>query len=321
MQNIQQIANGRSKLLSELSAEFYYGSDELYHANMMAPDISRAGLVLGSFEAWQPAELTADQLGEIMAPNFVDVNQQPHLLEFTIEKHELHAHVTDDLLAAMELYGLDRDAVERRVVRILTQKLKAMREYTTINTITAAGAYASGMTDSTALTWGGGSGTGINDIRAAIAALELQGVPTSRIEIIASPAIWMAIADEVSDKFRALSATQAHVAIEDAAGYFGARGVNANFGAGSGSFAIGNNVVVCAYSDDDADITLSAWRTANAGRSGRPEPTIIRYTEPAYAHRRYTIGGFHDYKVVPTGANKAGEQRMAFLFTNVSSGL
>lgn len=321
MQNIATIAAGRSRLLSELSAEFYYGSDELYHAQMMAPDISRAGLVLGSFEAWQAPELTADQLGEIMQPNFIDVNKKPELLEFTVDKHELHAHVTDDLLAAMELYGLSRDAVERRVVRILTQKLKAMREYVTINAVTASANYASGMTDSTARTWGGSSGTAINNIRGAISALELQGVPTNRIEIIASPAIWMAIADEVSDKYRALSATDAHVSIEDAAGYFGARGVNANFGAGTGTFAIGSNVIVCAYSDSDADITLSAWRTANAGRSGRPEPTIIRYTEPAYAHRRYTIAGYHDYKVVPTGANASGKQRMAFLFTNVSSGL
>lgn len=321
MQNIATIADGRSRLLSELSAEFYYGSDELYHAQMMAPDISRAGLALGSFEAWQAPELTADQLGEIMQPNFIDVNKKPELLEFTIEKHELHAHVTDDLIAAMELYGLDRGAVERRVVRILTQKLKAMREYLTIAAITTASGYVSGMTDSMSHTWGGASGTAVDDIRGAIAQLELQGVPTSRIQIIASPAIWMAIADEVSDKYRALSATAAHVSIEDAAGYFGARGVNANFGAGSGTFAIGSNVVVCAYSDSDADITLSAWRTANAGRSGRPEPTIVRYTEPAFAHRRYTIAGYHDYKVVPTGANAAGKQRMAFLFSNVSSGL
>lgn len=84
---------------------------------------------------------------------------------------------------------------------------------------------------------------------------------------------------------------------------------------------MGSNVVIASVSRDEADITLSAWKTANAGRSGSPEPAIIRYTEPAYAHRRYTLAAYHDYKVVPTGADSNGEQRMAFLYSNVSSGL
>lgn len=320
MQNISDIANGRSKLLSDLSAEFYYGNDELYHARDIAPDISRANLVLGSFEAWQPVELTADQLGEIMKPNFVDVNKKPQLVEFTIEKHELHAHVTDDMIAAMELYGVDQAGVERRVVRMLTQKLKAMREFTTINAVTNSAGYESGLVDSTAHTWGGSSGTAIDDIRVAIAALELNGVADSRIVIAASPAIWQAIRAEVGAALRPFNAAQGYISIDGAAEYFGCRGVDVNFVLSS-QFAIGGNVVIAAVSRDEADITLSAWRTANAGRSGAPEPTIVRYTEPAYAHRRYTLAAYHDYKVVPTGADASGLQRMAFLYSNISSGL
>lgn len=320
MQNISEIANGRSQLLSDLSAEFYYGNDELYHARDIAPDISRANLVLGSFEAWQPVELTADQLGEIMKPNFIDVNKKPQLVEFTVEKHELHAHVTDDMVAAMELYGVDRAGVERRVVRMLTQKLKAMREATTINAITNAAGYESGLVETTAKTWGGSSGTAIDDIRDAIATLELNAVADSRIVIMCSPAIWQAIRAEVGSALRPQTAQQGYVSIASAAEYFGVQGVDVNFVLG-GSFAMGSNVVVAAVSRDEADITLSAWRTANAGRSGSPEPTIVRYTEPAYAHRRYTLAAYHDYKVVPTGADSNGLQKMGYLFTNVSSGL
>lgn len=320
MQNISEIAGGRSKLLSALATETYYGNDELYHARDIAPDISRAGLVLGSFEPWQPVELTADQLGEIMKPNFIDVNKKPVLIEFTVEKHELHAHITDDLLAAMELYGLTRAEVERRVVRMLNQKIKAMREYLTINTITASANYASGLVNSTSATWGGSSGTAIADIRTAIAALELKSVADSRIKIMCSPAIWQAIRDEVGSALRPQTAPQGYVSIDAAAEYFGLRGVNVNFVINS-SFAMGSNVVIAAVNDSDVDVTLSAWRTANAGRSGAPEPVIIRYSEPAYAHRRYTIAAYHDYKVVPTGANKNGEQNMAFIYTSVSSGL
>lgn len=320
MQDISTIANGRSQLLSALSAEFYYGDDELYHAGEIAPDISRANLLLGSFEAWQPVELTADQLGEIMKPNFIDVNKKPQLVEFTVEKHELHAHVTDDMVAAMELYGVDRAGVERRITRQLTQKLKAMREALTINVITNSAGYEASLVDSTAHTWGGGSGTAIDDIRDAIAALELNAVADSRIVIMASPAIWQAIRAEVGDALRPQTAQQGYVGIEAAAEYFGVRGVNVNFTLG-GSFAMGGNVVIASVSRDEADITLSAWKTANAGRSGSPEPSIIRYTEPAYAHRRYTLAAYHDYKVVPTGADSNGEQRMAFLYSNVSSGL
>lgn len=328
MQNINEIANGRSKLLSELSAEFYYGDDRLYHAKEMAPAISRADMVLGSFEAWQPVELTADQLGEIMKPNYIDINNKPYLIEFKIEKHELHAIINDELVAAMELYGVSQNGVERRVTRILTQKLKAMAEFLTINAMTNSATYENGLVNSSALTWGGSSGTAIGDIRDAIATLELNSVPEFGIAIAASPAIWQAIRDEVGDKLRPQTAAQGYLSVTDAAGYFGAKGVNFNFVLNS-SFVMGSNVVIGAVDESVTDITRSAWRTVFGGKSGNPEPTVIRYQEAATAHRQYSLACYLDYSIVPTGAGKGvninnvpgNVQRMAYLFSNVSSGL
>ena len=298
-------------------ARAIYGRDSDYIAPIVAPDISEPGAVLGKFIPWQPATLTADQLGELMQPNQIDVNQDLNELSFSIGDHELQAKVSQRLRARLRAKGFSDGQIDNHVARILTQKLKFMRDVLTIGAVTNSGNYASGLVDTSAHTWGtGGSGGGpaYAAIMEAIDALEVSGADINAIHVLASPQVWSAVRRDVLPLFSGVSAMVTKTQVAEA---LGVQRVVSPLVV-NGNSLIGKNVVIFA-SRPDGDFTSSAFHTVNAGISGAPEPTIYRFNQPGQEHRWDGFGAYHDYQIVASGADADGKQQLAYIFTNITA--
>lgn len=311
MKNESVISGGKSQLLTRVARSLIVRPGQ-FVANQIAPDISRAGLVLGKYWVAEDVTPVADQLGELMDPNIIDVNKAIPNIDFVIEDHELQAKVSKRFLAAMHEEGLDDGQANELVTAMLVSKVKAMQEATTFNITTTAANYASGMADSNSKGWDN-AGDPYADIMAAIAALDAQGAPTDSLYIAAAPKVWQAITTKVASRF---SGIQARITPDDVAGLFGAKAVVARYSIG-GTNVAGDSCQIFCRPEFVNDDSLTAWRTVNAGLSGAAEPTIYQYQPEGKAHRYYVIGCYHDYKVVATGANASGKQRWGFLYKDV----
>lgn len=297
-------------------ARSIYGRDSDYIAAIIAPDISEPGAVLGKFIPWQPATLTADQLGELMQPNQIDVNQDLAELSFSIGDHELQAKVSQRLRSRLRAKGFSDGQIDNHVARILTQKLKFMRDVVTIGTVTNSSNYDSSLVDSTAQTWGtggGGGGPAYAAIMNAIDALEVSGADINAIHVLASPQVWAAIRRDVLPLFSGVSAMVTRSQVAEA---LGVQRVVSPLVV-NGSSVIGSNVIVFA-SKPDGDFTSSAFHTINAGLSGAPEPTVYRFNQSGQEHRWDGFGAYHDYQIVASGAGADGKQELAYIFTNIT---
>lgn len=297
-------------------ARALYGRDSDYVAPLIAPDISEPEAVLGKFIPWSPATLTPDQLGELMEPNQIDVNQDFEELQFSVSDHELQAKVSRRLRSRLRSKGFSNAQIDNHVTRILTQKLKFMRDYVTINHVTNTALYGTGLVNTTAANWGTagtGGGPAYNAIMTAIDALEVAGANTDTIHILASAAVWSAIRRDVMPLFSGVSAMVTKQQIADA---LGVRPIVSNLNV-AGSSLIGSNVVIYA-SRADGDFTSSAWHTVDAGISGAPEPTVYRFNKEGSEHRWDGIGAYHDYSIVDSGADANGKQQLAFIYTAIT---
>lgn len=316
MDTLATIADNRHQLLTK-QARALILRPGMFVADEIAPNISRAGLVLGSALVADDINPVPDQLGELMDPNLLDVNKALPKVDFVIEDHELQAKVSKRFSAAMHELGFDDGQIDEIVTSQLISKVRAMREITTAKITTTSGNYASGMYDTSAKAWNTSGGDPAADISAAIAALEGKGAPTDSIYMAASPAVWAALRGN-ADIISRFSGITAAVTNEAIAGIFGAHAVNVRYQAG-GSFVTGESMQIYCRPEVPMDDSLCAWRTVNAGQSGSPEPTIYKYQPQGREHRYYTIGCYHDYKVVATGGNKSGKQQWGYLYTDVLS--
>lgn len=311
MQSTNFVADNRSELLTK-QATALIGRPSQFVAREVAPDISRAGLVLGRYMTYQNVDPVPDQLGELMDPNVLDIKQRPDQLDFAIEDHELIAKVSHQFVASMRENGFNDGQIDEYVTQQLTMRVMAMQEVVTANIVKNANSYASGLVDQTAKDWSG-SGDPMTDIKNAIASLDGVGADTDSLYMVASPSVWQALTTKLSSQF---SGIQARITPEDIAGLFGAKAVKARYSITGQGFVYGDSFQIFSRPEMPTETDLCAWRTVNAGMSGQPEPTIYKYWPEGHRHRYYVIGCYHDYKVIPTGAGSDGKQKAAFLFTD-----
>lgn len=315
MDSIQSLAAGNSTLLSQY-VKTVYDRPGLFVAGEIAPNISRAGLLLGHYQAMKEIKPENDLLAENMEPNVVDINKN-HFIKFMVDDHELKAKVSHQYIDALSEAGYSENQIQLSVIDYLVGMLKANREIRTINTVCAAGSYAAAHKETSSKTWNVAAGnTCYADLDTAINTLAAANVSPDQVYIVASPAVWSAVKSALLAKFTGTPISA--ITPEMCAQVFGAHAIVEGF-AYNGANILGDKVALICRPQTVTDSDLCSWRTCNAGVSGAPEPFAAVYPFEKNHRAGYDVHVAHDYTIVGTGFDKSEKQQLGFLFTDVLS--
>ena len=320
MDTLKKIGDNQSVLLSELSkANIIRQSDE-YVATIIAPPISEADAIIGRFAcARKPREAIADQLGEDMNPNFIDISAFG-ALEYQVQDHELHAKVGNNKIKRLVEAGYtEQDALEIFTAE-LTETLRAGMETEVLSAVAASGNYASGMTAAaTSNRWSTVSNDPRAQIGPAMDALEAMGAPTGSVYIVASPSVWSALRKNTALLGTRVDGLRPFASYDDLAFALGGSNCHAVVARQqlNGAYVMGDNVALVCRPESVNSASRCSWRLAFGGsQDGNPNPIVTQYYLPGLEHRGPCLGCRLDRQLLATGANDAGKQIWSYLITD-----